>query len=272
MPPQPQSQFDVFLSYSRDDEVMVLAVQKALEGLELRVWRDGPQIAAGESFIKKIETGLSQSRCVLLFNSQNALASTWVQREWNVALTLNMRIIPVRLDDSELPLMLRPVEFIDLRDSRRLELAARQIVEGLRGVAVPTPVSPQSSSNPSVLGKEVILIERIIADEQRVGRRLDTARWTAAVVGVAVAASVIVLGGGGQVPWNLAAAAGSLIIAGANVRAITAQLGLSRSEMKRLKGIKDGIELYCPNQQACAGFRIQLETILKKLAGIAETA
>ena len=272
MNPQPNSQFDVFLSYSRDDEVIVLAVQKALEELGLRVWRDGPQIAAGESFIKKIETGLSQSRCVLLFNSQKALASAWVQREWNVALTLNMRIIPVRLDDSDLPLMLRPVEFIDLRDSSRLEFAARQIAEGLRGAVAPQPVSSQSSSNPSVLGKDVIVIERMIADERMAGRRLDAARWTAAVVGVAVAASVIVLGGGGQVPWNLAAAAGSLIIAGAIVWAITAQLGLSRSEMKRLKGIKDGIELYCPNQQACAGFRIQLETILKKLAGIAETA
>src|SRR6266496_2203025 len=112
MTPQPQAQFDVFLSYSSDDEGRVLRVQEALEKQGLRVWRDRGQIPAGESFIRRIEAGLSQSRCVVLFNSQNALASTWVQREWNVALTLNMRIIPVRLDDSEVPLMLRPQEFV----------------------------------------------------------------------------------------------------------------------------------------------------------------
>jgi hypothetical protein len=65
---------------------------------------------------------------------------------------------------------------------------------------------------------------------------------------------------------------GSLVVAGAIIWAITAQLGLNRSEMKRLNGIKDGIELYCPNQPACADFRIRLEAILKKLAGIGEAA
>src|SRR5215467_2337073 len=115
MIPQPKPQFDVFLSYSRDDEGRVLVVEQALQGQGLRVWRDTHEIPAGESFIKKIEFGLSQSLCVVLFNSQKALGSTWVQREWNVALTLNMRIIPVRMDDSELPVMLRPVEAIDFR-------------------------------------------------------------------------------------------------------------------------------------------------------------
>lgn len=247
-------------------------MEEALEGRGLRVWRDRHQIPAGESFIQEIEAGLRQSRCVVLFNSQNALASKWVQREWNVALTVNLRIIPVRLDDSDIPLMLRPEEFIDLRDSSRLELAVKQIAEGIRGVAVAPPVTPQSSSNPSVLGKDVVVIERMMAAEQKAGRRLETARWAAAVVGVAVAAVVIVLGGGAFALWIAVAAAGSLAIAGAIAWAITAQLGLNRSEMKSLNGIKDGIELYCPNQPACADFRIKLETILKKLAGIGGAA
>jgi hypothetical protein len=272
MTPQPQVQFDVFLSYSSDDVASVLVVEQALEKQGLRVWRDGRQIAAGESFIQKIQAGLSQSRCVVLFNSHKALASTWVQREWNVALTVNMRIIPVRLDDSEVPLLLKPEEFIDLRDSSRLEFAVRQIAEGIRGVAVAPPVSPQSSSNPSVLGKDVMVIERMIATQHRAGRRLAVARWAAAVAGVAVAAGVIILVGGTLGSWVAVAAAGPLLIAGAIVWAVTAQLGLSQSEMNRLNGIKDGIELYCPNQAACADFRVRLEAILKKLAGIGEGA
>ena len=272
MIPQPHPEFDVFLSYARDDEAKVLAVEQALAALGLRVWRDSQQIPAGESFIKKIEAGLSQSQCVVLFHSQKALGSTWVQREWNVALTLNMLIIPVLLDAAEVPLMLRPVEFIDLRNLATLDGAARQIASGIRGRTAPPAGPAASSSNPSVLGQDVIVIERMIASEQRAGRRLEAARWTAAAAGVAVAASVVAFGGGARTVWVIAAAAGALVMAGAIAWTITAQLGLSRSEMKRLNGIKDGIELYCPNQPACADFRVRLESILKKLAGIGEAA
>lgn len=268
MIPQPKSQFDVFLSYSRDDEAQVRAIEKALEELGLKVWRDTEQIPAGESFIKRIETGLSQSGSVVLFVSHQALGSAWVQREWNVALTLNMRIIPVRLDSSEVPLMLRPLEFVNFPDSGQAQ-AARQIADGVRGLAV-APVVPRSSSNPSVLGQDVVVITRMIASEQRAVRRLETARWAAALAGFAVTAGIVLLAGGASAPWATVAAAGSLVLSGAIVWAVTAQLSLNRSEIKRLNGIKDGIELYCPSQPACAEFRIRLETILKKLAGIGE--
>jgi hypothetical protein len=269
MTPQRKFQFDGFLSYASDDEERVLVVNKALEGLGLHVWRDKEQIPLGDSFIEKIEAGLSQSGCVVLFVSQKALGSKWVQREWNIALTLNMRIIPVRLDDSELPLMLRPLEYIDFPDSSQLEVAAQKIADGIRGLAV-APAVPKNSSNPSVLGKDVIVISRMIANEQRAIRNLDVARWAAAVMGLAVAASVIILGRCARTPWIAIVAAGSLILSGVIVWAITAQSNLNRSEIRRLNGIKDGIELYCPNQPACTDFRIQLETILKKLAGIWE--
>jgi hypothetical protein len=180
-----------------------------------------------------------------------------------------MRIIPVRLDDSELPLMLGPLEYIDLSDLSWFEVAAQKIADGIRGLALAATV-PKTSSNPSVLGKDVIVIARMIANEQRATRNLNVARWAAAVMGLAVAAGVIILGRGARAPWVAIVIAGSLILSGVIVWAITAQLSLNRSEIKRLNGIKDGIELYCPNQPACTDFRIELETILKKLAGIWE--
>jgi hypothetical protein len=93
-------------------------------------------------------------------------------------------------------------------------------------------------------------------------------------VGVAIAAGAIVLGSGSGTlaSWIPVAVAGPLLATGAIVWVITAQLGFSRSEVKRLISLKDGIELYCPNQAACEGFRIRLETILKKSAGIGEAA
>jgi hypothetical protein len=82
----------------------------------------------------------------------------------------------------------------------------------------------------------------------------------------------VIFGGDPRTLWIALSASGALIIAGAIVWAITAQLAFHRSEVKRLNGIRDGIELYCPNQPACADFRVRLEAILKKLAGIGEAA
>src|SRR5262249_55110997 len=127
-----------------------------------------------------------------------------------------------------------------------------------------------STSNPSVLGQDVKVIDRMISGEQRTAQRLEAARWVAAFGGIGAGAGVLTLGGGAGELWRSVAAAGALAIAGAIAWVITAQLGLNRSEIRRLEGIKDGIELYCPSQPACADFRVRLEAILKKLAGIGE--
>ena len=148
MAPQSKPGYDVFLSYSREDEARVSAVHDALQRTQLSVWRDTGQIVAGDSFISGIESGLGCSRCVVVFCSAAAIASKWVQREWNVALTLNTRIIPVRLDDSELPLMLRTLDYIDLRDMSRVEDAVREIVQAVSGAPAAVPQPPRSASSP----------------------------------------------------------------------------------------------------------------------------
>lgn len=136
MAPDDPRRFDVFLSYARDDEPRVAGVQQTLEARGLEVWRDRGQIRAGDSWVEKLEVGLRQSRCVVLFHLEKAAASEWVQREWNVALTVHMLIIPARLDDSELPLLLKTVQCVDYLTVGRLQSAVEEIVTGIRGSAV----------------------------------------------------------------------------------------------------------------------------------------
>jgi hypothetical protein len=269
MEPHDPRTFDVFLSYARDDETRVSVVQRELEAQGLQVWRDRGQIRPGDTWIKKLEVGLRESRCVVLFHSQNAAASEWVQREWNVALTVQMPIIPVRLDDSELPLLLKPVQCVDFPTAERLHAAVAEILSGVRG-DLPTPVTPPQNANPSVLGPDVAILDRMIVREATAATRLETARWVAAGVGVATAVGVAIFLGGVETLWTGAMATGALIVAGFIGWAITAQVSSNRSEVMRLSTIKDGIELYCPNQPACTEFRVKLETILKRRAGIEE--
>ena len=268
MGPDDPRPFDVFLSYARDDEPRVAGVEQALEARGLEVWRDRGQIRPGDSWIKKLEVGLRESRCIVLFHSQKAATSEWVQREWNVALTVHMPIIPVRLDDSELPLLLKPVQCVDFLTGERLQSAVEEIVSGVRGSDLQAPAAGPQGTNPSVLGPDVTILERMIVREANAATGLQIARWVACGVGLATAAGVAVLLGGAGTLWTGTMATGTLIVTGTVAWAITTQISSNRSEVMRLSTIKDGIELYCPNQPACADFRVKLETILKRRAGI----
>ncbi|HEX9454058.1 MAG TPA: toll/interleukin-1 receptor domain-containing protein [Candidatus Binatia bacterium] len=266
------TQYDAFLSYCREDEPHVLAVQQALEQRQVTVWRDVGQIRAGDPWIKNIESGLRQSRCMILFNSQRALQSEWVQREWNVALTLNMRIIPVRLDDADVPLLLKPLEFIELCETSRLEQAVEQIAIGIRAAgSTVIAAPPKVESNPSALGRDVTVLDRMIRSQEGALNNLTAARWTAAGVGLAVVVGTALWGSSVPLLWTAIMSIGALIISGAIAWAITAQLNSNRSAVARLTTIKDAIELYCPQQQPCVEFRGELEKILRERAGIRES-
>src|SRR5262249_810179 len=164
----------------------VTVVQQALADARISVWRDQREILAGDAFIAKIEDGLKRSRCVVVFCSGSAIASAWVQREWNVALTLFKRIIPVRLDDSELPLMLRVLDFIELQDMSNVDTAVQKIAAAVQGSAARVTVvnSPAMATNPSVLGRDVVVLDRMISRADRTAASLATARWAAIGIGI----------------------------------------------------------------------------------------
>lgn len=271
MSPQPRQEpeFDAFLSYSREDEPRVRLLQDALAAEGLRLWRDREQIRAGDGWISRLEQGLRRSRAIILFVSQTALASDWVQREWNVALTLGMRILPVRLDGSPLPVILSPIQFVEFPSDAEVAVVAASLVAGIRSEQPLPPPPSTASSNPSVLGREVAVIQRMLQASSRSARSLQSARIVASLTGVACAAGAPLLpeSASGWTPWI---SGGSLLLAASVVWAITERLRLSRDELRGLSSLKDGIELYCPNQPACLQFRVKFEALLKQQAGIQE--
>jgi hypothetical protein len=271
MTAEPRAEFDAFLSYCREDEERVRPVHAALQRLNLRVWRDTGQIESGDAWIKHIELGLSESNCVVLFNSRRALKSVWVQREWNVALALNKRVVPVRLDESDVPLLLKTIEYVDFQDAGQLEAALERVVRGIRGSAG-TLVSPEPEalSNPSVVGHDTKILNRMIQREWNNARKLAVVRWSALAIGLLAFAGLMIWAGVTQKHWIAVLALSPLAISGTIAWVITARLRFSRSTALRLSAIKDGIDLYCPKQGPCVQFRTELEKILKQGAGIQE--
>lgn len=84
------------------------------------MWLDSGEIKPGDSIPGKVNEALSLADVVLVIWSRNASNSRWVGAELDVAITRlisnddSVRVISVRLDDTELPPLLAPRSWLPL--------------------------------------------------------------------------------------------------------------------------------------------------------------
>lgn len=134
----------IFLSHNHKDKPLVEAVALRLADIfgEEQVFYDSWSIRPGDSIIEKMSIGLEAPEFVFFFVSKNSLDSGMVKLEWQNALYSaskgKTRIIPVRVDGSDMPPILRQTLFIDMH-TIGLEAALSQIVSITQGNASFTP-------------------------------------------------------------------------------------------------------------------------------------
>ena len=121
-----QSKTQVFLSHASEDKERVMQVKKILEENDISCWIDSERIGLGDSLFASIEKGLNESDLVVFFISKKSVQSPWVLRE--VASTFykkfdvsGPRLIPVKLDEVEVPTLLADLVWTDLTDSDSIE-------------------------------------------------------------------------------------------------------------------------------------------------------
>ena len=121
-----------FLSHSSADREFVEAVYSAL--IPDCLWLDRAEIEWGDRFVDEISEGIRNATDFVLFWSASAAASEWVRIETHMAFlrSLESRAIRfriVRLDNTELPLHLRPFQYLRVRASND---AVGEVVSTLR--------------------------------------------------------------------------------------------------------------------------------------------
>jgi hypothetical protein len=252
---QRPDQFDVFLSYHSGDRLWVTRLETALKGKGIRVWIDQEQILPGDRFVDALQHGLESCDSVALVVSLEALGSSWVQDEYQRALTLSnssgrdLRLIPLLLEDLELPGFLANRQYVDFRDGSRFNQAVDQLVRGITGKAgdeKPTPGNSSSvtEANGSSRVDEIEFLERSIRREERSIRSMWYLRLGALLIGLIVSLLVMTLAGGLQGQSKMILAAG--------VPVITALIGWGATErdraacrdsIKKLTYLKDGLQL-----------------------------
>lgn len=134
----------IFLSHNHNDKPLVEAVALKLAAIfgQDQVFYDSWSIRPGDGIIDQMNKGLEAPEFVFFFVSANSLASGMVKLEWQNALYSaskgKTRIVPVRVDGSDMPAVLKQTLFIDMH-TVGLDAAIAQIVSVTQGHASFTP-------------------------------------------------------------------------------------------------------------------------------------
>ncbi len=105
---------DVFISYAHEDRPQARQLAEALQARQLTVWWDR-DLAAGSEFAREIESRLQEARVAIVLWSIQSVRSAFVRDECSRALRAG-KLVPVRIEDVELPLGFGQTHTLDLLD------------------------------------------------------------------------------------------------------------------------------------------------------------
>lgn len=126
----------VFICHSHEDKPFARRMAIALAGSGFKVWLDEAEILIGESLIGKIEAGITDATHLVAIISQTSVASRWCQEELRMALNRqiqgkNIAVLPVVVDDCELPGFLQEKRYADFRNLRKFDDSLNELTAAL---------------------------------------------------------------------------------------------------------------------------------------------
>lgn len=112
----------LFVSYSHKDKDFVDKLALILVDKRIKVFVDRWEMNLGDSITTKIQDAISEASYLMIVLSQSSVASDWCKREITSALMLELErkrvvLLPVLIEDCEIPLFLRDKYYADFRNS-----------------------------------------------------------------------------------------------------------------------------------------------------------
>ena len=147
---------DIFVSYATSDRERIIPLVETFEAQGWSVWWDR-QIVPGTSFDDVIEQAISQAACVVVAWTEASVLSDWVRTEALFGLDKDV-LVPVLLDDVELPLAFRRTQaakLIDWTPQGRNSGDLERLLQGIRQIIASIPgahesPSPRGDERPSI--------------------------------------------------------------------------------------------------------------------------
>jgi hypothetical protein len=110
----------IFISYSHSDKEIVNLIATHLVKHNANVWVDTWELNVGDSILSKVQDAIQESSALLVVLSKASVESEWCKKELNAGLMRELdekkvRILPVLVEDCDIPLFLREKIYADLR-------------------------------------------------------------------------------------------------------------------------------------------------------------
>jgi hypothetical protein len=138
-----------FLSHASEDKAdFVEPLARQLAEMGVAPWLDIWEIRPGDSLVKKLfDEGLDTVDAVIVVVSVSSATKPWVREELDAAvvrrITSSARLIPVRLDNADMPAPLKHLVWIPAeRTPEGIRSAAAQITDALYGRELRPAVGP----------------------------------------------------------------------------------------------------------------------------------
>jgi len=129
----------VFISYSSKDDAFARKLVEKLEQIGVQVWIDYLELKVGDSLTEKISTAIDQCDYLAVILSSSSVSSKWVNLELAQAMTnelggKNLKVLPILIEDCEMPSFLKDKVYIDFReatDSQKFDQNVQKLARSL---------------------------------------------------------------------------------------------------------------------------------------------
>ncbi|MBI3915045.1 MAG: TIR domain-containing protein [Chloroflexi bacterium] len=125
---------DVFISYSRNDQVFVRKLHNSLAVLNRDTWVDSENIPLTAEWLKEIHAGIESAQTFVFIISPDSVASKTCGEEIAHAVRNNKRIVPVMhrdVPDFDVPQPLRPINWIFFRKNDDFDAKFQELLQSL---------------------------------------------------------------------------------------------------------------------------------------------
>lgn len=127
----PDSPINIFISYAHNDMAFVDRLEADLRNQGFAIWVDRRSLQGGQQWHRELEEAIDRSQILLIVLSPEAVASDYVQSEYNYARDEGKVVIPLYYHPCKVPMDLRGIQWIDFQPGYEQGIAA--LIRALHG-------------------------------------------------------------------------------------------------------------------------------------------
>lgn len=173
----------IFISYAHKERAFVESLFKPLDRVYQHVWFDR-ELTGGDLWWERIVKQIQDSDIFLIVLSDLWIRSDWSKREYDEAVALGKKLLPVRIEDIRIPQFLEKLQYVDVLKG---ELNANNLPELYAAInRISDEISDARLREQQRL-KEIQ--EQQINEQSKLRQRTNRLRW---VAGTAILALVAV--------------------------------------------------------------------------------